>query len=131
MRIPVLILLGMVPAILSAQSQFSLQHLPAAHEAPPAVLGVWGTTRQCAAFQAGEANHPLLYPYHVTDRWIRQGPTHCYLNWQGSREIDGGLETTALAQCGEDNLREYRLRLRQRNERLQIRWSIEQKRPSI
>lgn len=108
---------------LAAQSQFSLQPKAGSQQVPESMLGIWGTAEQCAAHAAGAGDNPALLPYHMTGDWIRQGHIYCYLSWRGQDNNGARLRAYAVAQCGEDDLREYRLTLRLQQDSLRIRWS--------
>ena len=112
----------LLPTALLAQSQFSLQSPMKSAIAPARLLGVWGTAPQCAAYRSGN-EQPGLLPYHIDADWLRQGKVYCYLGWRGHQEKDGSIEAFALAQCGEDDLREYLLLLQLGAGSLRIRWS--------
>ena len=108
---------------LSAQAQFSFGARGSPAEAPASLLGTWGTAIQYDAHRAGDTSSPSLLPYEITQQWIRQGFIYCYLSWVGQELHDDTVSAHAWAQCGEDNLRDYRLRLQRKAGYLQIRWS--------
>lgn len=130
MRLFYLIGLLLAPTALLAQSQFSLQPLPESATAPALLLGVWGSARQCTAYHSGN-NQPGLLPYHINAEWLRQGTVYCYLSWRGQNDVAGVIEAFALAQCGEDDLREYQLALQLRAGSLRIRWSADYTTPEL
>ena len=100
-----------------AQGQIGIESLPGGRiAAPEALLGTWGTAAQCATDEAPA-------PYRIDREWIEQNGIYCYLAWQAHQARDNGSETFALAQCGEDTLREYRIFLLLDEPRLRIRWS--------
>ena len=96
-----------------------------------AVYGTWGTAAQCAHPRDDSTGIAHMQPYEISAQWIRQGWFHCYLTWLGQSNGDGGLEALALAQCGEDLLRDYRIVLSLREERLQIHWSADYSTPEL
>ena len=101
----------------AAQGQFGIESLPGGRIAAPGeLLGTWGTAAQCATDEAPS-------PYRIEPEWIEQNGIYCYLAWQAHHGDDGRSETLALAQCGEDSLREYRVFLLLDADRLRIRWS--------
>ena len=107
-----------------AQAQFNLQPAgPGSIAVSAQWFGVWGTPAQCAAHRAGRFDNPSRYPYEISDEWIGQGDLYCYLRWLGEDSAGAGLTVYADAQCGEDTLRDYRLLLRLRQQRLRITWS--------
>lgn len=119
---PVIVILLFTTQV-SAQTQFSLQ-LPAnGVKAPARLLGVWGRAEQCAAYRHGKTDDPRLFPYRISEQWLGQGGIYCYLLWQNSEQTGEDYRAYALAQCGEDSLREYRLVLTLQQQKLRIRWS--------
>ena len=124
MKFPLLALLLLtLPAPAAAQSQFSLRPNQPVGAAPASLIGTWGTASQCAELAAGGSDNPALMPYQISSEWIRQGFLYCILAWRGEAQIDGETRYFADAQCGEDDLRDYRISLELRQRRLQIRWS--------
>lgn len=121
--VAVIVLLLLFSEMAVAQAQFSLQPRAGAGTAPQPLLGIWGTAEQCAAHESGNNDNPRLFPYRISGDWIRQGNIYCYLSWRDHEGDSDGLRAYALAQCGEDNLREYQLRLLLQQGELQIRWS--------
>lgn len=106
-----------------AQSQYSVGPLLDTPVGPAALLGVWGNAGQCRAHRDGGETNPARLPYVIDDRWISQGFIFCSLAWRGQETAAGEVRAWADARCGEDNLRDYRLQLRLRASRLEIRWS--------
>lgn len=113
----------LISASVSAQTQYLVQPPVNGQKAPPQLVGVWGSSEQCVAYQRGKTDSPRLFPYHISDDWIEQGGIYCYLSWREAELADNGLLAFAFARCGEDNLLEYRLQLRLQQGRLRIRWS--------
>ena len=120
-----IILLGLtICANAQSQAQFNLQPGQAAGlEGPDELFGVWGGAKQCAAFRADKYENPGLYPYEISDEWIRRGSLYCYLRWLGEDSGAEGLVVYAFAQCGEDTLRDFQLKLSLQRDRLRITWS--------
>ncbi len=118
-----MILLILLCGQVSAQSQYSLQPQANGIEAPQSLRGTWGSAEQCAAHRNDKNDNPRLNPYLIDNEWIRQGNIYCYLSWHDEQRDSNGLLAHALAQCGEDSLREYRLLLHLKQDKLRIRWS--------
>ncbi len=116
---------------LYAQAQFSLGARSSPNDAPDSLLGTWGTGTQCDAHRAGDISSPSLLPYEITREWIQQGFIYCYLSWIGYERAGDSVTAHAWAQCGEDNLRDYRLRLQRETDQLQIRWSEDFSTPQL
>ncbi len=51
------------------------------------------------------------------------GLLYRYLAWRGQENVDNEIRYYADAECGEDDLRDYRLKLALRDPLLEIRWS--------
>ena len=118
--IPIALGLG---ASLQAQTQFSTVPPVKALDGPASLFGVWGNERQCRAHRDGDETNPSRLPYIIGSQWLRQGFIYCYLSWRGYEDTGEGTRAWADARCGEDDLRDYRLRLELREHRLSIRWS--------
>jgi len=118
-----IVLMIMFSTQVLAQAQFSLQPRLSGNKAPSALLGIWGTARQCAAHKSGKTDDPLLFPYIITHDWIKQGFIYCFLAWYEPTRSVGNNQAFAFAQCGEDQLRDYQLELNLREGKLSIRWS--------
>jgi hypothetical protein len=120
---PAIVLLIMFPAQVYAQAQYTLQPRINEQIGPATLMGTWGTAEQCAAHGSGDNEDPRLFPYLITGDWIRQGFIYCYLSWQDHINDADGTRAQAVAQCGEDSLRDYQIFLRLNNNKLEIRWS--------
>ena len=116
-----LLLVSLLAAGVSAQ--YLLQPELDTSRAPPALLGAWGNTAQCAAHRAGGNDDPRLFPYLISDDWIQHGVIFCQVEWQPPRGQPPDLSVEAFARCGEDGLREYRILLELSQGALRIRWS--------
>ncbi len=123
MKMPLVIALSLICAQATAQTQYSQKPPTSAQKTPPQLLGIWGTAEQCVAHREGINDNPRLFPYRISTDWVQQGNIYCYLSWQEPEQTDDGMRVYAFAQCGEDNLREYRLMLQLEQGRLRIRWS--------
>ena len=103
--------------------------VPAAQTAsglfPPELEGAWGTAEQCAVLRAGADEHPGKATYRIDADWIIQGLVHCQVRWLGSEQTGNGKRYSAMAQCGEDDLRDYRLSMLLNADGLSIRWSFD------
>lgn len=119
-----LFLLLLLPAPGWPQSQLPLgPRATDAIDAPASLFGTWGTAAQCENWRERERADSSGVLYHLDREWLRQGGIYCYLTWRSRYPLANGLEIHALAQCGEDTLREYDLVLRLQDEQLQLRWS--------
>ncbi len=112
----------------AARGQYGIETAPGDRIEPPAaLLGTWGTPAQCAARGTGEPP----FAYRIDREWLEQAGIYCYLSWQASFAREAGSQTHALAQCGEDTLREYRLVLWLDDAALRIRWSASYTTPEL
>lgn len=87
--------------------------------------GVWGTARQCA----GEPLKPGLTvraePFEIGAEWLTLGPVSCQLKWFAMEHRDDEVFPGAFAQCGEDAVRDYCLRMSLASDgALTIRWDF-------
>jgi len=87
-------------------------------------LGVWGTDRQCAGAPIKPGGTVLAEPFHIGEDWLRHGPVWCRLTWFPVERRADGLFTGAYAQCGEDSVRDFLLRLELSGETLTLRWGL-------
>lgn len=124
-RVLAMFLLMLTPIASWSQSQWYVAPgVDGDRVAPPAaLLGAWGSAEQCAAAPGETPAAAHTGPLHIDREWLRQGGIYCYLSWRASYALDDASETHALAQCGEDTLREYRIVLRLHQSGLRIRWS--------
>ena len=91
---------------------------------PPEVLfGTRGSAAQCAAWRGTGQADLQQATYRIDRDWLLQGGIYCYLTWRSRFPLANGLEVHALAQCGEDTLREYDLVLRLQHDQLRLHWS--------
>lgn len=92
-------------------------------QGPARLFGTWGTTAQCNADKAGGKQKQRFFPLVINNEWIKQGMIYCHLQWQGHSSLGTVTRAQALAQCGEDTLREYQISLNLENKKLIVRWS--------
>ncbi len=96
----------------------------AAAEERDALYGTWGTAQQCAREPLLPGRTFRAEPLEIGAEWLRQGPIACRLDWFPIERRDGGVFTGAFAQCGEDAVRDYVLRMTLSGGRLTIRWDF-------
>ena len=125
MRFGLMFVLLLLPLMAGQASQFSLQSQSASGAFPDELAGAWGSAEQCRVLRSGEPEHPGRATYRISAEWISQGLIHCNVSWFGAEQQIEDKRFRALAQCGEDDLREYRLSLLLRPEGLSIRWSLD------
>lgn len=86
--------------------------------------GTWGTPAQCAREPILSGGTVRAEPFEIDTEWLRQGAHWCRLNWFPVQRRDGRIYTSAQAQCGEDSVRGYLLRLELVNDDLYLRWGL-------
>ncbi|MEM7271142.1 MAG: hypothetical protein AAF401_18025 [Pseudomonadota bacterium] len=97
---------------------------PASANEQAAFHGVWGTEAQCGRELIKPGGTVVASPYEVGPEWLRQGGLWCRLNWYPVEPRDGGAFSGALAQCGEDAVRDYRVRMVLRGDELTLHWGL-------
>ena len=90
---------------------------------PESLFGTWGTEVQCAAHAADNMQDQRLFPLIISNEWIQQGWIYCYLQWRGHNTDSNNIQAFALAQCGEDTIRDYQLEFNLETSELKIQWS--------
>jgi hypothetical protein len=90
-----------------------------------AFYGTWGTPKQCARAPIKSGGTLLAKPYEISSGWLRQGDFWCRLDWgRPIEKRENGLFTAANAQCGEDSVRGYFLRMKLSDEKLTLLWDF-------
>lgn len=89
-----------------------------------ALYGTWGTESQCAREALGPDGVVYSEPVEIGPTWLRQGPSWCRLRWFPLEMREEETFTGAFAQCGEDGIRDYRLRMELTGEALLLRWDL-------
>ena len=110
MRVALLIALLSVPGFADERSQF---------------YGTWGTEQQCARAPIKQGGTVLAAPFEIDERWLKHGDFWCELKWFPVEPRDRGIFTGAMAQCGEDTVKGYRLRMVLSEGKLMLRWGLE------
>lgn len=93
--------------------------------ADPAVLyGQWGDKKQCERSLILPNGTRYASPIEIQPQWIGHGEIWCRLKWvsAGSSERAGSF-AFALALCGEDDVRDYRLKFELRDNLLTLHWN--------
>jgi len=88
-----------------------LSLMPAVAAANPlqALVGTWGDAAQCAREYIQEGGTVRAAPYEISAGWLRQGDFWCRLAWFPPQDRPGGLYAVAMAQCGEDAVRNWQI----------------------
>ena len=89
-----------------------------------AFYGSWGTAEQCSGTPIKPGGTVMATPIEIDDTFLRQGQIWCRLSWGSVEQRPAGPATTALAQCGEDNVRIYQIGLGSTGASLTIRWDF-------
>ncbi|MEO1456818.1 MAG: hypothetical protein AAFV49_04505 [Pseudomonadota bacterium] len=98
--------------------------LPAGAGERDAFYGTWGTEKQCAGEPITPRGTVPAAPYVIGPDWLRHGRTWCRLAWYPLQPREDGMFTAAEAQCGEDSVRDYFLRMERVGETLILRWDF-------
>ncbi len=109
MRYAFLILLLATPAVADERDVF---------------YGTWGTSKQCSRAPIKPGGTVLAEPFKISSDWLEQGQIWCRLKWYPMQRREGGVFTAAQAQCGEDSVRDYYLRMELSDDRLTLRWNF-------
>lgn len=88
------------------------------------LYGTWGTAKQCARAPITPGGSVLAAPFEISPLAVRQGPVACMLKWFPIAPRENGLFTGAFAQCGEDAVRDYFLRMELSGHELTLRWGL-------
>lgn len=97
---------------------------PAVADERDAFYGTWGTAQQCARAPIKPGGTVLAEPFEIDAEWLKQGTLWCRLSWVPLQPREDGAFTGAQAQCGEDSLRGYFLRMELVGEALTLRWGL-------
>ena len=97
---------------------------PAAAADRQVFYGTWGTAKQCERAPIKPGGTRPSAPFQIGPEWLRHGQVWCRLNWFPVETRGKALFTGAQAQCGEDSVRGYRLRLNLLGDELTLRWSF-------
>lgn len=101
--------------------------LPAAaetRETQNAFHGTWGSAAQCARAPLIPGGSVTAEPFEIDREWLRHGQVWCQLSWTVLQTRDTGTFTAARAQCGEDAVQDYFLRMDLSDSKLTLRWDV-------
>ena len=87
-------------------------------------FGIWGTAQQCARAPIKPGGSVLAEPFEIGAEWLKQGPLWCGLDWFPVQARQNGAFTGARAQCGEDSIQGYNLRMELSDDALTLRWGF-------
>lgn len=74
-----------------------------------AFLGIWGDEAQCARSLIQPGGSVAYEPFVIGVDWLQHGRVYCRLSWLPIEPRGDAVFTAALAQCGEDAVRDYLL----------------------
>ncbi len=97
---------------------------PATADQRQAFYGTWGTAQQCARDPIMTGGTVLAEPFKINSDGVRQGPIWCSLKWFPMQTRKDDLFTAAIAQCGEDGIRDFFLRMKLSGGELTLIWSM-------
>ena len=98
---------------------------PAAADERKVFYGSWGTEQQCSRTPIKPGGTVLAEPFQIGPEGLRQGQIWCRLSWFPIELREDGVFTGAFAQCGEDAVREYLLRMTLSEDALTVRWGLQ------
>lgn len=110
--------------ILFTLSAFAFPAAAADSDEREAFYGTWGTENQCARALIKPGGTVTAEPFEINADWLRQGRLWCRLNWFSVETSADGLSSGAHAQCGEDSVRDYSLRIGLSGGDLTLRWNL-------
>ncbi len=96
----------------------------AAADERAAFFGTWGTKKQCARLPIKPGGTVLAQPFEIRAGWLRQGQIWCRLTWFPIERRGRGTFSGAHAQCGEDAVRDYFLRMQLTQNTMTLRWGL-------
>ncbi|MEL7114616.1 MAG: hypothetical protein AAGP08_03340, partial [Pseudomonadota bacterium] len=73
------------------------------------LYGIWGTDAQCSEALLLPTGTKRAAPFDIRPGWLRHGQMWCRLSWFDTDTRETGLFVGAVARCGEDSVRSYRL----------------------
>ena len=88
------------------------------------LLGVWGTEQQCARELLVPGGTKKAAPFEIQPDWLGNGDVWCRINWTAVKATENGVDAMAHGLCGEDNVRDYQIRVILSGEELQITWNF-------
>ncbi|MEM6679095.1 MAG: hypothetical protein AAF675_14620 [Pseudomonadota bacterium] len=98
--------------------------LPAAADPHAVFHGSWGTEKQCTRALIKPGGTVQAAPVEIGPEWLKQGQVWCRLRWLPSEARGDGYFTAAHAQCGEDSVQDYYLRMELADAALTLRWDV-------
>lgn len=95
---------------------------PGAADPRAALFGVWGTPGQCRGALIQPGGSVRASPFELSAGWLQHGGLWCRLTWFDPQVRADGLFAGAMANCGEDAARGYRLGVLLDRGRLTLIW---------
>ena len=117
-----LLLTLLLSNLVSAQGTYGLGEA-GLQSTPRLLVGSWGNRQQCNAAHSESFTTPNLHPIEISEQWLKQGHIYCQVFWFDPRGDASGFSVNGFAQCGEDGIREYRLRFTLEDDLLNIYWT--------
>ena len=97
---------------------------PAAADERKVFYGTWGTEKQCSNKPIKPGGTVLAQPFTIGPDWLGHGAVWCRLSWLAVEPRQDGAFTGVRAQCGEDSVRGFFIRLDLSRDRLTLRWDF-------
>lgn len=89
-----------------------------------ALHGKWGTEAQCAEELIIPEGTKHASPFIIQRDWLHHGDVWCRLNWLSATASEQSTVALANAVCGEDSVRDYRIKFQLTGDMLSIGWGI-------
>lgn len=90
---------------------------------PDVFYGKWGSDTQCTQALIVEGGTKRAAPFDIQPDWLGHGEVWCRLTWASVGQSESGAYAVVHALCGEDNVRDYQLRLSLALEQLWLVWN--------
>ena len=88
------------------------------------LFGKWGTEAQCEEKLIIPKGTKRASPFSIQQDWLGHGDVWCRLIWLSVQSSPNKTVGFANALCGEDNVRDYRIKFQLTAEKLSISWGI-------
>lgn len=92
-----------------------------------ALFAQWGTEAQCSGAIIKPGGTVRASAFDIRPDWLGHRNVWCRLIWSGTVSTVDGLIATATGLCGEDAVRDYRLRFSLSGDELTIIWNHQHK----
>lgn len=88
------------------------------------LYGKWGTEAQCEGKLIIPEGTKRASSFVIQKDWLGHGDVWCRLNWLSVNATEKSTVAFAQALCGEDSIRDYRVKIQRTGDTLSIAWGI-------